>query len=855
MSSILTHRPIGMGRCPHAPIIQWSLVLLQHGKLPKIGVIMKIKPNAKWQFSSTPTTVDTIVERFLHNLKYDLGKDRFSATPYDCYVAFSLTIRDYLTDNWLRYQQDQYAVDAKRVYYLSLEFLIGRALSNAILNLEIATQACEALSLLGFDLSELQEIEWDAGLGNGGLGRLAACFLDSLSTLQIPAYGYGIRYEYGIFRQHFQNGHQIETPDNWLRYGTVWEIPQPEHLYPVRFGGRVHFKETSAGKLNPIWENESYVMGMAYDYLIPGYNNGAVNTLRLWSAKATRDFNLNMFNQGDYVSAVADKNDSEIISKVLYPKDDTLQGKELRLKQEYFFVCATIQDILRRYLKTHEDLSNIPEKVAIQLNDTHPAIAIPELMRILVDEKSLPWEKAWDICTKTFAYTNHTILPEALETWGVDIMNTILPRHVQIIYEINHRFLGTINLPSEDISQLSIVQEFPTKAIRMANLAIVGSHSVNGVSALHTELLKNKLFARFYQISPHKFNNKTNGITPRRWLRLANPALSELICEAIGDKWITDLEELQRLSDFTSDSVFVEHWGEVKQANKMAFINYANKHLEIELKANSIFDFQVKRIHEYKRQLLNALHIIHLGLQIQNKGKTRQIPHSFLFAGKAAPGYYMAKLIIKFINDIAAWIASDKAMSKLLKVAFLPNYRVSLAEQIMPASEISQQISMAGTEASGTGNMKFALNGALTVGTLDGANIEIRTAIGPENIYIFGNDAAQIEKLKASDYNPHTYIDLDSELKAVIDFIASDKLCPDQPGLYHPILQELTEFGDRYCLMADFRSYADVMALIERDYHNTALWNQKSILNVANMGTFSSDYVIKQYAREIWGVK
>ncbi|MDZ4121703.1 MAG: glycogen/starch/alpha-glucan family phosphorylase, partial [Candidatus Cloacimonadaceae bacterium] len=508
---------------------------------------------------------------------------------------------------------------------------------------------------LGFDLSELQDLEWDAGLGNGGLGRLAACFLDSLSTLGIPAYGYGIHYEYGIFRQHLNHGHQIETPDNWLRYGTVWETPQPEHLYPVHFGGEVHFSENENKILKAHWKGESDVMAMAYDYLIPGYQNKAVNTLRLWSAKATRDFNLRYFNKGDYINAVADKNDSEMISKVLYPKDDTVQGKELRLKQEYFFVCATLQDILRRYLKTHDDLSFLPDKVAIQLNDTHPSIAIPELMRIMVDEKGMAWVKAWDICQKTFAYTNHTILPEALETWSVDIVQRILPRHLQIIYEINHRFLGSIDLDKAGLinrmAELSIVQETPYKAVRMANLSIVGSHSVNGVSALHTELIKSNLFEPFYRLWPHKFNNKTNGITPRRWLKLCNPALSEFICDAIGDKWTTDLYELKRLEDFATDKVFLEQWQRIKQENKSHFADYLKKHLNIQVNPNSIFDFQVKRIHEYKRQHLNAIHIIHLALQIVSGQKTKMIPHTFFFAGKAAPGYYMAKLIIKFIND------------------------------------------------------------------------------------------------------------------------------------------------------------------------------------------------------------
>lgn len=815
---------------------------------------MKPSPNTQWQFSTTDGSKEAIMSRFLHNLKYDLGKDRFSATSYDCYVAFALTVRDLLTDRWIQYQQEQYAADAKRVYYLSLEFLIGRALSNALINLDLVNEARDALHNLGFNMSELQEIEWDAGLGNGGLGRLAACFLDSLSTLKIPAYGYGIRYEYGIFRQHIHNGYQVESPDNWLRYGTVWEIPQPEHLFPVRYGGSVKFINTSEGRLKALWENESYVMAMAYDYMIPGYKNGAVNTLRLWSAKATRDFNLNLFNEGDYVRAVADKNESEIISKVLYPKDDTLQGKELRLKQEYFFVCATLQDILRRYLKTHDDLGGLPDKVAIQLNDTHPAIAIPELMRILVDDKCLPWDTAWEITQNCFAYTNHTILPEALETWTTDIMASVLPRHLQIIFEINQRFCNHIAEQTENIAELSIVQEHPHKAIRMANLAIIGSHSVNGVSALHTELLKNQLFAGFYQIFPQKFNNKTNGITPRRWLLQANPALSELICEAIGDAWIKDLLELQNLVKYAEDPAFLSKWSKIKKDNKRNFVRNLYHDPEHKLNDASIFDFQVKRIHEYKRQLLNVLHIINLGLQIKNGVSTLRSPHTFFFAGKAAPGYYMAKLIIKLINDVGIWIAADKQMAEMLQVVFLPNYRVSLAEQIMPAAEVSQQISTAGTEASGTGNMKFALNGALTVGTLDGANIEIRQAVGAANIYIFGNDAEGIAKLKATDYKPNSYIDRDPQLKAVVDFIASNALNPALPGLYEPILQELREYGDRYCLMADFRSYADTMELVDIDYHNETLWNRKSVLNVANMGTFSSDYVIKQYANEIWGV-
>ncbi len=811
-----------------------------------------------WNFSSLDANVDTIIDRFLQNLKYEQGKDQFAATAYDCYVAFAHTVRDYMMDNWIAFQQAQYNVDAKRVYYLSLEFLIGRALSNALLNLDIVDEAQKALSKLGYDLSGIQDWEWDAGLGNGGLGRLAACFLDSLATLGIPAFGYGIRYEYGIFQQHLSDGYQVETPDNWLRYGTPWEIAQPKHLYPVHFGGEVSFRTAGNKPPKAHWNSESYVMAMGYDYLIPGYKNSAVNTLRLFSAKATRDFNLNYFNQGDYINAVADKNDSEMISKVLYPKDDTLQGKELRLKQEYFFVCATLQDILRRFSKIHADLRRIPEKVAIQLNDTHPAIAIPELMRILVDEKELSWHVAWEICTKTFAYTNHTILPEALETWSIDIMNTVLPRHLQIIYEINHRFLSSIQILKDEMQEvipaLSIVQETPYKAIRMANLCIVGSHSVNGVSALHTELLKTKLFAPFYHLSPQKFNNKTNGITPRRWLCLANPELSELICEAIGDKWISELSELQGLKDFSKDKLFCERWMQVKQNNKFSFGSCLKKHQGIDLAVNSIFDFQVKRIHEYKRQLLNALHIIHLGLSILQDANHKAVPHTFFFAGKAAPGYYMAKLIIKFINDIGVWISKEPKLSKQLKVVFLPNYRVSLAEEIMPAAEVSQQISTAGTEASGTGNMKFALNGALTVGTLDGANIEIKAAVGDDNIFIFGSTAAEIEMLQAGGYDPQDYIYRDENLQNLMRFIASGALNPTTPDLYLPILNELTIHKDRYCLLADFESYRQTMQQVDQCYRKAKLWSSKSIQNVANMGSFSSDFVIRQYAKEIWGI-
>jgi len=814
---------------------------------------MTSKPYS-FSFPDLKPGVDEMIRRFLQNLKFGLGKDQFSATPFDCYTAFSHTIRDYLVDRWCAYQQSQYALDAKRVYYLSLEFLIGRSLGNAILNLDLATESANALERLGFDLSLLSELEWDAGLGNGGLGRLAACFLDSLACLGIPAYGYGIRYEYGIFMQHIKDGYQIETPDNWLRYGSPWEIGHSEHLFPVRFGGSVEFIQDAKGRHKARWNSAETVMAMAYDILIPGYRNDAINTLRLWSAKSSRDFNLNYFNQGDYINSVADKNHSEMISKVLYPKDDTLQGKELRLKQEYFFVSATLQDIIRRFLKKESDFRKFPDRVAIQLNDTHPAIAIADLMRILVDEKDLPWDVAWEITTKTFAYTNHTILPEALETWEVDLFGNLLPRHLQIIYEINHRFLNSISASTADISALSLIQESPVKAVRMANLAIHGSHSINGVSALHTDLLKTLIFPAFYALTPQKFNNKTNGITPRRWLKLANPGLSDLISDAIGDAWICDLDELERLIPFARDSHFCDAFQNAKYRNKLAFAGYLKSIHGFEVHPDSIFDFQTKRIHEYKRQLLNALHIIHLALSILDGERPMRNPHSFFFAGKAAPGYAMAKLIIKLITSIGDWISRQPKLNKQISVFFLPNYRVTLAERIMPAAEVSQQISMASTEASGTGNMKFALNGALTIGTLDGANIEIMEAVGQDNIYIFGLNASEIATLKSSGYNPSHYINSDPRLHRVIDFIASGALSPKDPTLFAPIVAELTVNLDRYCHLADFDDYLRVMAVLDRDYCNQALWTGKSILNVANMGRFSSDKVIQNYAREIWKI-
>jgi glycogen phosphorylase len=788
-----------------------------------------------------------IVKRFVYHLKYDQGKDRFTATALDCYISFSAAIKDILLDNWLQTQPQEYALNRKRVYYLSLEYLIGRSLSNAILNLDLQSKARKALNDLGYDLGLLSELEWDAGLGNGGLGRLAACFLDSMSTLEIPVYGYGIRYEYGIFFQHIKNHQQVETPDNWLRYGSVWEIPHPTRLYPVHFGGKV-ISENARSK----WLPAESVMAMAYDYLIPGYKNNYVNTLRLFGAKSTRDFNLSYFNEGEYVQAVADKNNSELISKVLYPNDNNMQGKELRLKQEYFFVSATISDIIRRFLKKHEDFAALPQYAAIQMNDTHPAIAIAELMRVMVDTHHLPWDKAWEITRGTCNYTNHTILPEALEKWTVELMHKILPRHLEIIYELNHRYLSSLNVDSEQLSRLSLIEEEPVKSVRMAHLAIIGSGKINGVSELHTQILKDRVFKDFYELEPEKFVPITNGITPRRWLMLCNPRLSALIDQAIGKGWRKDTLKLAKLRQVQRDQIFLEDMAEVKAANKRDFTQYCKKTMDLELNPDSIFDFQAKRMHEYKRQLLNALHIVHLMHEIW-EGKNIH-PHTFFFAGKAAPGYAIAKEIISFISALGDYIQSDETLSKTLKVVFLPNYRVSLAQQIMPAAEVSQQISLAGTEASGTGNMKFSMNGALTVGTLDGANVEIREAVGAENFFLFGLKTPEVEALKHSGYDPVAFYNEDQRISRMLDFVKDSDLSLGEYGRYKGLADLLLRQGDQYLLLADLADYIRVMQDIEHSYQDPLLWNQMSAANIAGMGIFSSDETIKNYAKKIWGI-
>jgi len=803
---------------------------------------------------------DSLALSFVNQLEFSLAKDEYSSTPHDLFRALALTVRDRLVERWIETQQTYYKKTPKRIYYLSLEFLMGRMLGNAIMNLGLHENIARAMQREGHALEELQEQEFDAGLGNGGLGRLAACFMDSMATLSLPAYGYGIRYEFGIFFQWIRDGYQIETPDNWLRYGNPWEIERPEHLHLVQFYGRVNQYTDENGWFRCEWVDTQDVMAMAYDTPIPGYLNNTVNNMRLWAAKSTREFNLDYFNHGDYERAVSDKAHTETISKVLYPNDNVFEGKELRLKQEYFFVSATLQDIIRRHKKVHGgEFDRFPEKVCIQLNDTHPAIAIADLMRILMDLEGLSWEKAWNLTVKTFGYTNHTILPEALEKWPVGLFEYVLPRHLQIIYEINRRFLDDVKsrypVEMDKLVRMSIIEEGDEKRVRMAHLAIIGSHSVNGVSKLHTELLKREVFRDFYDLWPERFNNKTNGITQRRWLKLCNPGLSSLITDVIGERWVTDLDELEKLVPHAEKKEFQKRWQDVKRENKRLLAEYIRQKNGIEVKIDSLFDCQVKRFHEYKRQLLNILHVISLYNRIKAHPTGDFVPRTVIFAGKAAPGYAMAKLIIKLINSVADVVNSDADVSEKLKVVFLENYGVSLAERIIPAADLSEQISTAGTEASGTGNMKFALNGALTIGTLDGANIEIMEQVGRENIFIFGLTAEDIQMKRASGYNPGELYSSNPDLRHTLDMISRGYFSPSQLDLFTPVTNALLHFSDSFMLLADFDSYVECQERVSETYRKTSEWTRMSILNVAHMGVFSSDRTIREYAEEVWGVK
>ncbi|MCK4950994.1 MAG: glycogen/starch/alpha-glucan phosphorylase [Gammaproteobacteria bacterium] len=794
-----------------------------------------------------------------NRLVYSVGKDDITAKDRDWLHALTYMVRDRLIERWMETMRSYYVDNRKRVYYLSLEFLIGRTLSNSLLNMGFMDECLEALNELGLDYDLLSELENDAALGNGGLGRLAACFLDSMATLDIPGYGYGIRYEYGMFHQCIENGYQIEHPDNWLRYGNPWEFSRPEVLYPVKFYGRIVQYKDEMGITSHHWVDTEEIMAMAYDTPIPGFETETVNNMRLWSAKASRDFDLGYFNEGNYIKAVEDKNESENLSKVLYPDDTTEMGRELRLKQQYFFVCASLQDILYRFSKFHIGFKQLPDKVAIQLNDTHPSIAIPELMRVLVDIHKQDWDTAWDITLRTFAYTNHTLMPEALETWPIPVLEKVLPRHMEIIFEINRRFLEDVmhHYPgdTEKLKRMSLIGEEGGRHVRMAHLAIVGSHKVNGVAALHTKLMKETIFTDFSRFYPDRIINKTNGITPRRWLNHANPKLAKLICKHIGHGWVTNLDELKKLVPYAEKPDFVNQFQQVKHENKKRLAELIESRLQLKINPDSLFDVQIKRIHEYKRQLLNVLHIVTLYNRIRNNPDNNDIvPRTVIFSGKAAPGYVMAKLIIKLINDVANIVNNDPAIHDTLKVVFIPNFDVSTAEDIIPAADLSEQISTAGTEASGTGNMKMALNGALTIGTLDGANIEIMEEVGEENIFIFGLNTNETTELRNNQYNPDNYYQNNPELKQTLGMISSGFFSPDQSDRYKPIIDSLLDSGDQYLLLADYEAYIDCQRKVEELYLNPQDWYRRTVLNVANMGKFSSDRTIREYAEEIWGL-
>ncbi len=801
-----------------------------------------------------------IKQSLQQHLIFSTFKTSDAATSRDWYEAASYAVRDHVVERWVRTAESYYRDDPKRVYYLSLEFLIGRMLSNSALNLSINDELKDGLAALGRDLENTVEIENDAALGNGGLGRLAACFLDSMATMDIPAAGYGIRYEYGMFRQSIEDGQQVENPDNWLRYGNIWEFQRPEATYTIKFYGHV-VKYPEDGCQAQHWVDAEHVVAMAYDVPVPGYGTETVNNLRLWSAKAAREFDLRHFNDGNYERAVQERNATESISKILYPNDVCEMGKELRLKQQYFFVSASIQDILRRYLTTHEiktqdDWKLLPEKIAIQLNDTHPAIGVAEMMYQLVDEHHLTWDFAWSLVGKIFAYTNHTLMPEALETWSVNLFGRLLPRHLEIIYKINHEFLHMVNhhFPGdvELLTRVSIIDEGHGRRIRMAHLAVVGSHTVNGVAALHSELLKNTLFADFDRIYPGKMTNVTNGITPRRWLNQANPGLSSLIEKAIGSDFKKDLTHIRKITPLADDADFRKAFAQVKQANKLRLAAKIEKVTGVKLNTESLFDVQIKRIHEYKRQLLNVLHVITLYNRIR-RGELGITPRTIIFGGKAAPGYAMAKQIIRLINDVAAIVNEDVVVGDQLKVVFYPNYEVSAAEILFPGSDLSEQISTAGTEASGTGNMKMALNGALTIGTLDGANVEIKEEVGDENIFIFGLTTPQVAEMKASGYNPRDYYNNNPELKQVLDMIATGYFSVEEPHRYQNIVDNLLN-NDQYLLLADYASYIETQDKVGKLYQNRNEWVRMAILNVANMAKFSSDRAIGDYAKNIWHV-
>ncbi len=809
-----------------------------------------VKPIADFPFDAPGRDLESLKHAIANKLMFTVGKDPKVARPEDWLNAAAFAVRDQLVERWMKTTRTQYAQDAKRVYYMSMEFLIGRTFGNAMLALGLRDRVRQALLDFGVDMDAITELEPDAALGNGGLGRLAACFLDSMATLNIAGFGYGIRYDYGMFRQTIVDGRQVEVPDYWLTHGNPWEFARPEVTYRVRFGGRV-VKEGETYH----WVDSHDVQAMAYDTIIPGYDTMATNTLRLWSAKATQEIDLSAFNRGNYFAAVESKNHSENVSRVLYPDDSTDSGRELRLHQEYFFCSASVQDLLRRYTSRHEGFEELPNKVSIHLNDTHPVLAIPEMMRLLLDVYHLPWADAWRLCQRVFSYTNHTLMHEALETWPVKMLERILPRHLQIIYDINDKFLTGLSdagFEPELLRKVSLVDEHGDRRVRMAYLAVLTSHSINGVSALHSELMKESIFSDFARLWPQRFNNKTNGITPRRWLAQANPALSALLDKNIGTGWRRDLTQLSQLQPLLTGEKVIAGFQQAKQFNKRRLANWVQSHMGLEIPTDALFDVQVKRIHEYKRQLLNVLHVVTRYQRILANPDAPIVPRVVIFAGKAASAYHMAKLIIRLINDVAKVVNNDPRVGDKLKVVFIPNYSVSLAEMIIPSADLSEQISTAGTEASGTGNMKLSLNGALTIGTLDGANVEILNSVGAENIFIFGMTTPEVAATRAAGYNPVSVLDQNPELDAVLQAIRGGLFSPDEPERYQAIYDALVTWGDHYLLLADYAAYIAAQEKVDAAYQDKNDWTIKALRNVAAMGPFSSDRTIAEYAEKIW---
>ena len=799
-------------------------------------------------------------QEIISNVKSIYRKKIEDATPEEIYQAAVFAVKDIITDKWIKTHDEYKKKDVKVVYYLSMEFLMGRFLGNAVMNLMMYDEIKEAFADLGIDYNMIEDMEPDPGLGNGGLGRLAACFLDSLSTLHLPAYGCGIRYHYGIFEQKIENGYQVEVPDNWLERGDPWSIRRNEYAVEVKFGGYVRAVEKPNGTYRFVQEGYQSVIAVPYDYPVLGYNNNTVNTLRLWDAKPKNELDLRSFNQGDYQKALAEKNLASTLTEVLYPADEHYSGKELRLKQQYFFISATVQRVINKFKEEHDDFSLLPDRIAFQLNDTHPAVAVAELMRVLVDENDIPWDDAWVMTRKICAYTNHTIMSEALEKWPIELFSRLLPRIYQIVEEINKRYCAALierfgNDPQK-IRDMAIIAD---GQIRMAYLAIVGSHSVNGVAALHTEILKKQELKNFYEIYPEKFNNKTNGITQRRWLRHANKKLADLITSKIGDSWITDLSQLEKLLPFAEDKKFQKEFMEIKRENKVTLAEYIKKYKGIDINPDSIFDIQVKRLHEYKRQLLNVFHIIGLYNQLKVNPGLNITPRTFIFGAKSAAGYHRAKLIIKLINSIADVINNDKSINGKIKVVFMENYRVSLAEKLIPAADVSEQISTASKEASGTGNMKFMLNGALTIGTMDGANVEIYEEVGEDNIFVFGMSANEvIAKYQDSSYDPWAIYNINQDVRMILTKLIDGTL-DQNPDLFRELYDSLLNgYGgrpDEYFILEDYADYARAQAEVDKVYKNKEEWAKKAIINVAKSGKFSSDRTIQQYADETWNLK